>query len=108
MASKSAALSAESTVDVSVKFMGDLPAVVGCRNMQITMQEGLTIADLLASLSETYGEAFSSRVYGGPDKLQHTILVFIDGEDIKESGGMNALLGKGQVELVMLPMFGGG
>jgi len=98
----------EPTIDVRVKFMGDLTAVIGRRNVDVTLPEGRTVADLLASLSETYGAAFTDRVFSGPETLQHTILVFVDGEDIREHGGISAQLGKGQVEMVMLPMFGGG
>jgi molybdopterin converting factor small subunit len=98
----------EPTIDVRVKFMGDLPSVVGRRNLEITLPEGRTVGDLLDSLSETYGDAFTLRVFSSPAKLQHTMLVFVDGEDIRECGGIAAPLGKGQVELIMLPMFGGG
>ncbi len=100
--------SGEPTIDVQVKFMGDLPAVVGLRKLDVTLPEGRTVGDLLDSLSETYGDAFTSRVFSGPKKLEHTILMFVDGEDIRESGGIDTLLGKGKVEMIMLPMFGGG
>lgn len=98
----------EPTIDVQVKFMGDLPAVVGRRMLDLTMPEGRTVGDLLQALSETYGDAFTSRVFAGPAKLEHTILIFVDGEDIRDCGGIAAKLGKGRVELIMLPMFGGG
>lgn len=98
----------EPTIDVRVKFMGDLTAVIGRRNVDVTLPEGRTVGDLLTSLSDTYGDAFTSRVFSGPEKLQHTILMFVDGEDIRECGGISARLGKGQVEMIMLPMFGGG
>lgn len=98
----------QQTVDIRVKFMGDLPSVVGRRNLDVTLPEGRTVGDLLDSLSETYGDAFTLRVFSGPKKLQHTMLVFVDGEDIRDCGGIGAQLGKGQVELIMLPMFGGG
>ena len=54
-----------------------------------------TVRDLLKLLSETYGEAFTSRVFSAPDKLHHYILVFVDGENIKGHGGLDAKLAKG-------------
>lgn len=97
-----------SSIAVQVKFMGDLPAVVGQRKVSLTLEEGDTVGDLLACLSKRYGDAFTDRVFSGPAKLQHTMVLFVDGEDIKKLGGFAATLGKGEVEVVMLPMFGGG
>ena len=88
--------------------MGDLPAVIGQRSLELEMPAGDTIRDLLASLSDTYGEAFTARVFSSPGKLHHYILVFVDGEHIKARGGLDAQLGSGEVDVVMLPMFGGG
>ena len=73
-----------------------------------SVPEGQTVRDLLAMLSETYGDAFTSRVFSNPEKLHHYILVFVDGENIKGHGGLDAKLGNGEVDVVMLPMFGGG
>ena len=98
----------EATLAVQVKFMGDLPAIVGRRKLRVDLPAGCTAGDLLASLSETYGEAFTSRVFAGPAELQHTVLVFVDGENIKEQDGLATRLGGGEVEVIMLPMFGGG
>jgi molybdopterin synthase sulfur carrier subunit len=96
------------TLAVRVRFMGDLIAVVGRRTLEVDLPAGCTVGDLLASLSESYGEAFTSRVFAGPAKLEHTILVFVDGESIEEQDGLATKLKDGEVEVIMLPMFGGG
>ncbi len=95
-------------IDVQVRFMGDLPSVVGRRDMTVTLPRDNTVGDLLASLSESFGTAFTHRVFSRPDKLEHTIVVFVNGENIDRHGGLSACLGEGNVEVVMLPMFGGG
>ena len=99
---------AAGSIAVQVKFMGDLPAVVGLRKLSLTLTEGNTVGDLLACLSERYGDAFTDRVFSGPAKLHHTMVLFVDGEDIKRRGGFAATLRRGEVDVVMLPMFGGG
>lgn len=101
-------LAPKPTITTRIKFMGDLPAVIGKRSLELDVPVGQTVRDLLRLLSETYGEAFTSRVFSAPDKLHHYILVFVDGENIKGHGGLDAKLGKGEVDVVMLPMFGGG
>ena len=91
-----------------VTFMGEMSSIVSERNLQITLPKGSTVGDLLASLSKTYGDAFRCRVFTSPGKLFHTMLIFVDGEDIKERGGLAASLGNGEVDVIMMPMFGGG
>ncbi len=104
-----AALTLEApNIDVQVRFMGDLPSVVGRRDMTMSLPRDNTIGDLLASLSQQFGTAFSHRVFAGPDKLEHTVLIFVNGENINGHGGFAAGLGAGNVEVIMLPMFGGG
>jgi hypothetical protein len=98
----------QTTIDVQVKFMGDLPAVTGQRNIRVTLPEGSTVGSLLESLSCEYGPGFASRIFSGPAKLEHTVLIFVDGENIKARGGLAAKLGAGEVELLMLPVICGG
>jgi len=98
----------QANVAVRVTFMGGLHAVTGQRELQMTFPQGATVADLLASLSKRYGDAFTCRVFSSPGKLEHTILIFVDGEHIKGRGGLAATLGNSEVEVIMLPMYAGG
>ncbi len=95
-------------IDVRVKFMGDLRTVVGARIVEFSLPAAHTVNDLLAHLSATYGEPFTSRVFSSSGKLNHYILVFVDGAKIQVPAGLEKTLGKGEVDVVMLPMFGGG
>jgi hypothetical protein len=101
-------LAPPSKLAVRIKFMGDLPAVIGQRSLELDLAAGNTVGDLFALLSESYGEAFTSRVFSRAGKLQHYMLVFVDGENIKGRGGLDAELGNGEVDVVMLSMFVGG
>ena len=94
--------------EVRVKFMGDLPALIGQRLVVLKMPEGSTVGDLLWTLSKTYGDPFRSRVFSGPATLHHYMVVFVNGKNIKEIGGFSAKLDDGEIEVVMLPMFEGG
>ena len=101
-------LAPQAKIKVQVKFMGDLPAVIGQRSLELEMPAGSTVRGLLASLSKTYAEAFTARVFATPAKLHHYILVFVDGEHLTPRNTLDAPLGNGEVDVVMLPMFGGG
>ena len=98
----------KSELEIHIKFMGDLPAVMGSRSLKLRMPAESTVRSLFASLSRTYGEAFTARVFVNPTKLHHYILVFVDGEHLTARDALDASLGHGEVEVVMLPMFGGG
>lgn len=88
--------------------MGDLPAVVGARIVELSLPAECTVKDLLAHLSATYGEAFTSRVFSKSGKLHHYVIVFVDGTKVQVPDGLERSLGRGEVDVVMLPMFGGG
>src|SRR3990172_13032938 len=93
---------------INVKFMGDLRALLQRRTLTVTLPQGSTVGDLFASLCGNYGEPFSSRVFTHSGALQHYILVFLNGQNIKDVGGLAAGVGGGGVGGVMLPLFGGG
>jgi len=88
--------------------MGDLRAIVGKRETTTNLSQGSTVKDLLASLSNSYGEGFSSRVLNPMGNLEHYVLVFLNGKNIRELEGLETSLGEGEVEFMMLPMFEGG
>lgn len=96
------------TREVHVKFMGDLPALIGQRLVVVNMPEESTVGELLGTLSETYGDPFRSRVFSEPSKLHHYMVVFVNGKNMQELGGFSAKLDEGEVEVIMLPMFEGG
>ena len=97
-----------STSGVRVKFMGDLTSLIGQRTADIPLPPESTVSDLFNALSLRYGEPFTCRVFSSPGKLQHTLVVFVNGRDIKDLEGFATPLGEGEVEVVMLPMFEGG
>ena len=98
----------QSTPEVRVTFMGELPSIIGQRSLQVALPQGATVGELLESLSRTYGDKFRCRAFCAAGKLHQTMLIFVDGENIKQRGGLAATLGEGEVEVIMLPMFGGG
>ena len=98
----------ESSIAVRVTFMGEIQTLVGQRELRLSMPQGATVADLFASLSKSHGDEFTSCVFAAQGKLQQSVLVFVDGENIKERGGLAATLGNGEVEVLMLQVIEGG
>ena len=97
-------------IDVRVRFMGDLRAVVESRDLEMSLPQGSSVGDLLSSLAERFGDPFAKWVFTGSGDLHHYILIFVNGENIQDIGGLSVKLGEqgDQVEIIMLPMFEGG
>lgn len=97
-------------IGVRIRFMGDLRAVVESRDLKMSLPQGSSVGDLLSSLAERYGDPFAKWVFTGSGDLHHYILIFVNGENIQDIGGLSAKLGEqgDQVEIIMLPMFEGG
>jgi len=98
----------EAAIGVKVRFMGDLRALIREESLEMALPPGSTLGDLMASLSRRYGDPFTCRVFSQPGKLHHYMLVFANGQNIQEAGGLAMRLDRGEVEVIMLPMFEGG
>jgi hypothetical protein len=96
-------------IAVRIRFMGDLRAVVG-PELKLFLPQGTSIGVLLTALAERYGDPFAKWLFTGSGELHHSIVVFVNGQNIHDIGGLAAGLKQqgDQVEIVMLPMFEGG
>ena len=97
-------------IGVRIRFMGDLRAVIESSDLKMSLPQGSSVGDLLSSLAERYGDPFAKWVFTGSGDLHHYILIFVNGENIQDIGGLSVKLGEqgDQVEIIMLPMFEGG
>lgn len=99
---------APTIVHFRIRFIGDLPGIVGRRTDEVEMIDGCTFRNVLEVLCTRYGENFRQRMYCGLTRLQHTVVIFVNGDQLDEIGGIDARLHGNDVEILMLPMFGGG
>lgn len=98
-----------STVTIKIRFMGDLPSVVGGRDATVSVSQGSSVGELVAKLCDRYGDGFRCRLLSRPDSLHHDILIFLNGENIQERGDLAVKLeGDSEMEIIMLPAFEGG
>ena len=99
----------QNALAIKVRFLGDLPAVVGGRDTTVSLPQGSRVRDLVTSLCERYGDGFRHRVVSQSGALHHDILIFLNGENIDEIGELAARLeGNADMEIIMLPAFEGG
>lgn len=96
------------TFEVKVSFLGDLRSVAARREMRVVLSTGATLAELLGGLVEECGEAFRSQTLDAQGQLLRHIIIFINGRDAKERGGMQTVLQGEDIDILMLPVFDGG
>ena len=68
--------------------------------------QGTTVGEVLASLAETH-PSLGPRLLDGPGRVRRFINVFVDDEDIRHSGGLEARIEPGQ-RISILPAVAGG
>lgn len=97
-------------IGVRIRFMGDLRAVIESSDLRLALPRGTSVGTLLQSLALKYGDPFAKWLFTGSGELHHSIVIFVNGENIQDIGGLSANLGEqgDQVEIIMLPMFEGG
>lgn len=94
--------------NIKVKLMGDIAGVFGKRELDLAFPRGASVGQLLKSLCDRYGESFSKEVFNAAGGLMPTLVIFINGEDIKELKGLDTPISGSKVEIVVLPIFEGG
>lgn len=97
-------------IGVRIRFMGDLRAVIESSDLKLALPKGTSVGTLLKSLAQKYGDPFAKWLFTASGELHHSIVIFVNGENIQDIGGLSANLGEqgDQVEIIMLPMFEGG
>lgn len=94
--------------NVKVKLMGDIAGVFGQRDLELAFPSGANVAQLLKGLCDRYGESFTKEVFNAAGGLMPTLVIFVNGEDIKELRGLDTPISGSKVEVVILPIFEGG
>jgi len=96
------------TFEVKVSFLGDMRSIVGRRDVRLVLSKGAILADLLTSLITEYGEALRNRIFNAQGELLRHTIVFINGRDARERGGLQAVLDGEDIDILILPIFEGG
>lgn len=95
-------------VTVKVSFLGEIRSVAGCKEMQVSPAEGNTVEGLLKHLCQKLGQSFAARLFDSDGSLYNHVVVFVNGQNIKEAQGLNTTLTDGNVDVMILPVWDGG
>lgn len=93
---------------VKVRTIGLLRSLLGRAELDVTLPEGGTVADLLAALAEACGEQVAPHFAEPQTATGHPPLrVMVNGRDIAVLGGRRAVLQDGDEILMLTPIAGG-
>ncbi len=95
-------------VTINVTFLGEIRSATRRRGMQVALAEGSTVADLLSCLSKRLGDTFDRLVFLGEGTLYPHVSIFVNGKDCKSLSGLETKLDKDDVDLFIVPTYGGG
>ncbi len=101
-------------IKIKVGSILGLKEILGQRELELFRPGGSTVKELIASMIDTFGERFSSVIYG-PEKesgraaegVFPRVRIMVNGKDIEFLGGMATLLQEGDAVLI-LPIIAGG
>jgi ThiS family len=94
--------------EVKVTFLGDMRSVVGRREVRVVLGRGARLEDLLQALIREHGEGLRHRIFNPRGELLRHTVVFIDGRDARERGGLEAVLEGEEIDILIMPIFEGG
>jgi molybdopterin synthase sulfur carrier subunit len=89
-----------------VNFHAMLRDIVGGRTVELPIQPGQTVRDMLAVIIERY-PALQPKFYEEDGSLTRFILIFIDGRNILLMGGLDAVIPEDAIINIFPPVAGG-
>ena len=95
-------------ITVKIHTILTLKKVLGQREIEVQLQEGSSVKDLLSWMTTQWGDDLSPHLFSpGTDQLLPHIRLLVNGQDIHFLNGIDTILRDGD-ELTILPMLTGG
>lgn len=91
---------------VKVKFFALIRELVGVRELDIDIANGMRVIDLLKLLAEKLPSGFRDYVFNS-DEVSDSIIILVNGKGLKELNGLATELNEGD-EIAILPPVSGG
>jgi|SRR3990170_3295686 len=100
-------------IPVKVKFYGTIKTVVKDTQLSVDLPDGATVKDLLAYLTEKFGEAFSTRVLDSKGRMQSYVRMYVNEDDVDNDNLTTVLERPGpdspaEVLVYVVPTYSGG
>ncbi len=92
--------------DMQVKLYASLRVAAGTKQLDVPVQPGVTIRDVLVELTQRY-PVLESHIWKSPGELSEHAHVFINGENIRQKSGLDTVLKPDDHVDIFPPLVGG-
>jgi MoaD family protein len=97
------------SLEVKVEYLGHIKTILGNkREEEIEIKEDSSVADLLMTLSNRYGEPFKKAVYeAGSADVKANFMATVNGYLLNQLNGVKTKLKRGD-HVILMPVVSGG
>jgi MoaD family protein len=95
-------------VTFTVKTIGSFKEIIGTKEIELSLEEGITLKDLLIHMTERWGDALESKLFEpGTATPFPYIRLMVNGQDIAFLNRMQTVIKEGDEVLILPPAYGG-
>ena len=94
-------------MEITVRYFTVLRKITQKRQENLEMKPNSTIEDMLAILTQKYGESFERYVSSGKGKKGLQLVFLLNGQDVRNFDGLKTKLHSGDLVAVIPPIAGG-
>mgnify|MGYP000169498652 CR=1 FL=1 len=92
---------------VKIRVFARLRELMKNRELEVELEDGATVNELLRKLVEIYGEKLKEYLFSMDGSLKNHFVIYINGVGLKEAGGICRILRNGDVVAILPPISGG-
>lgn len=97
-----------SMAKISVKFLSsDVKKASGKESLDLTINAGETVQQVLLLLGEKFGERFKNVIFSSEGLVRENLVVFVNGQNVMAKNGLKTKVKDGDQIMIFTPIVGG-
>lgn len=92
---------------INVKFLAAFRDVVGKNYVDVTIEEGETVEELLKRLCNQFGKKLRNLIFRKNDSITNNVVIFVNGRNILTLDGLKTKLKDDDYLILSTPLTGG-
>lgn len=92
---------------VSIKFLANVKEVAGTESLEINVNDGETLENVLYLLSKRFGKRLRNLFFKKEGSLAENLVIFVNGKNVMTEKGLETKIGNGDHLIIFTPVAGG-